>query len=247
VLRQALRIEEIVRKKIKALSAADSKAIEEMFSPAIPAVDYEREAVRKAFPRFQVRKNYNPNGSTYRAFDGKSIKSKPISAWKASRKKAIREVYSKLPQPTELPEDFGVLKAVKSSVLEGFGPITPQDMLGISAETLPQPTAAPDSGGELSGAELIQAERLRQVSVEGWTPEHDDGHTNRELSLAAREYIRLSAHISEGRSTISTPVSWPWDYSWWKPSPDPIRSLVKAGALIAAEIDRLQRVARGVK
>jgi hypothetical protein len=34
---------------------------------------------------------------------------------------------------------------------------------------------------------------------------------------------------------------WPWDPSWWKPSPDPIRNLVKAGALIAAEIDRLQR------
>lgn len=37
------------------------------------------------------------------------------------------------------------------------------------------------------------------------------------------------------------PNDWPWDRSWWKPSPDPIRNLVKAGALIAAEIDRLQR------
>ena len=36
---------------------------------------------------------------------------------------------------------------------------------------------------------------------------------------------------------------WPssWNTSWWKPSADPIRNLVKAGALIAAEIDRLQR------
>lgn len=34
---------------------------------------------------------------------------------------------------------------------------------------------------------------------------------------------------------------WPWHSSWWKPSDDPIRNLVKAGALIAAEIDRLQR------
>jgi hypothetical protein len=32
----------------------------------------------------------------------------------------------------------------------------------------------------------------------------------------------------------------PWDYKWWKPSKDPIKNLVKAGALIAAEIDRLQ-------
>lgn len=33
---------------------------------------------------------------------------------------------------------------------------------------------------------------------------------------------------------------WPWSLNWWKPSSDPIKDLVKAGALIAAEIDRLQ-------
>jgi hypothetical protein len=38
------------------------------------------------------------------------------------------------------------------------------------------------------------------------------------------------------------PSSWPWDYDWWKPSDDPIRNLTKAGALIAAEIDRLNRL-----
>lgn len=36
------------------------------------------------------------------------------------------------------------------------------------------------------------------------------------------------------------PDEWPWDPSWWKPSPDPVANLVKAGALIAAEIDRLR-------
>lgn len=35
------------------------------------------------------------------------------------------------------------------------------------------------------------------------------------------------------------PDEWPWDPSWWKPSPDVVSNLVKAGALIAAEIDRL--------
>jgi hypothetical protein len=35
---------------------------------------------------------------------------------------------------------------------------------------------------------------------------------------------------------------WPWDESWWKPG-DRIRELAKAGALIAAEIDRLNRIA----
>ena len=35
---------------------------------------------------------------------------------------------------------------------------------------------------------------------------------------------------------------WPWHRCWWKPSDDPIRNLVKAGALLAAEIDRLQAI-----
>jgi hypothetical protein len=36
---------------------------------------------------------------------------------------------------------------------------------------------------------------------------------------------------------------WPWNFKWWKPHPDNrIRDFEKAGALIAAEIDRLLRL-----
>lgn len=45
-----------------------------------------------------------------------------------------------------------------------------------------------------------------------------------------------------GNVNLPAHGAWPWDASWWKPSADPIRNLVKAGALIAAEIDRLQRL-----
>ena len=83
----------------------------------------------------------------------------------------------------------------------------------------------------MNGAELIAAERLRHTEVEGWTPEHDDEHTDGELASAAAAYIFPDGHDH----------FWPWDESWWKPSDDPIRNLAKAGALIAAEIDRLQR------
>lgn len=38
------------------------------------------------------------------------------------------------------------------------------------------------------------------------------------------------------------PKDWPWEIESWQPSADPIRNLEKAGALIAAEIDRLLRV-----
>lgn len=95
----------------------------------------------------------------------------------------------------------------------------------------------------MTGIELIAAERERQVSVEGWTPEHDDGHVNGELAEAAHCYAATSVYFAKGwdvRRVIQY-LSWPWEVSWWKPSSDPVQNLAKAGALIAAEIDRRQR------
>ena len=85
------------------------------------------------------------------------------------------------------------------------------------------------------GARLIAAERQRQITQEGWAPEHDDDHTDGALLLAAVEYIQHVQHIPDSGEC------WPWARESWKPSADPIRNLVKAGALIAAEIDRLTR------
>lgn len=91
-----------------------------------------------------------------------------------------------------------------------------------------------------TGIELIAEERQRQIDVEGWTAEHDDQYNKRELARAAASY---AMYLSSGIEFIRT--IWPWDWSWWKPSErkDDIRNLAKAGALIAAEIDRLQRAA----
>ena len=94
-----------------------------------------------------------------------------------------------------------------------------------------------------SGAFKIAAERQRQIEVEGWTPEHDAEHKNGELSLAARCYAQTAQAQICGWSSGAPERTWPWSNKWWKPSDDPIRNLVKAGALIAAEIDRLQRKA----
>lgn len=87
-----------------------------------------------------------------------------------------------------------------------------------------------------TGADLIAGERQRQITQEGWTALHDDKHTDGELAYAAAHYI--AAALGEDDSVLG---SWPWNPSWWKPSDDPVRNLVKAGALIAAEIDRLRR------
>lgn len=97
------------------------------------------------------------------------------------------------------------------------------------------------------GAMLIAAERERQVSKEGWTADHDDyEHAASELTEAAMSYAEAAAkQLNMGKRAVvdDTPDSWPWDAKWWKPSADPVRNLVKAGALIAAEIDRRQRAA----
>lgn len=95
----------------------------------------------------------------------------------------------------------------------------------------------------LSGAELIAAERRRQVEEEGWTPEHDGEHAEGDLYEAAIAYL-----LALGERDQPPPDVWPWDSSWWKPTPgDEVRQLVKAGALIAAEIDRRQRADRRIR
>ncbi|HBR0996406.1 TPA: ead/Ea22-like family protein [Klebsiella pneumoniae] len=86
----------------------------------------------------------------------------------------------------------------------------------------------------------VLAERQRQVTAEGWTAERDDGYQNSELADAAACYA-IHAH-NQG---FSTPAYWPWSQDWWKQT-SPRRDLVKAGALILAEIERLDRAA-GIK
>lgn len=92
-----------------------------------------------------------------------------------------------------------------------------------------------------SGVELIAEERAAQVSREGRTPEHDDEHTEGELASAAASYAIHAVMGSEASYESPVPPPWwPWDDEWWKPK-NPMRDLVRAGALIAAEIDRRQR------
>ena len=85
----------------------------------------------------------------------------------------------------------------------------------------------------------VISERQRQRAVEGWTSEHDDAYQNSELADAAACYA-INAH-NQG---LSTPAHWPWAPDWWKQS-GPRRDLVKAGALILAEIERIDRAAAG--
>jgi hypothetical protein len=103
-----------------------------------------------------------------------------------------------------------------------------------------------------TGIELIAEERARQMQREGWTPDHDDGHYGKEMAEAAVAYLmfygeqRGNAQVPAHISDMILARHWPWGRTWWKPK-DELRNLVRAGALIAAEIDRLERLTQGTQ
>ena len=125
------------------------------------------------------------------------------------------------------------------------GPVTPHELLEIS-----------------TGAPPAVAERLRQVREEGYRWDVDDTYQSEQLARAAACYAlpyadeRRLGHMAAGEP----PRQWPWPAVAWKPGKavpedgeiampieDRIRELEKAGALCAAEIDRLvRRQAEGV-
>lgn len=106
----------------------------------------------------------------------------------------------------------------------------------------------------------IAAERERQVSAEGFDTEHDDDHDRGELALAAACYATpiLLYKQDDFANAVHFVDPWPWDGEWDRRpyhgnSVEPNkklntkerrRQLVKAAALIVAEIERLDRRGR---
>ena len=87
-------------------------------------------------------------------------------------------------------------------------------------------------------ARNVLAERQRQIEAEGWTPEHDDAHHDGTLAQAAGCYATWAFEGEQLPNWV--PTGWPWADSWWKPS-TPRLNLIRAGALILAELERLDR------
>lgn len=98
----------------------------------------------------------------------------------------------------------------------------------------------------------VLVERRRQVEAKGWTPKHDDWHLAGELADAAACYaVAGGGTVMFGHAVLTFQHAghavWPWSVDAWRPSTDPDeltakrRNLVKAGALILAEIERLDR------
>jgi hypothetical protein len=99
--------------------------------------------------------------------------------------------------------------------------------------------------GKMTGIERIATERKRQVEEEGFDMQHDSEMPLGNMARAAvcyaipEKFRQLSVKDGETRIPLFDAI-WPWTMVCWKPAPDNrIRELEKAGALIAAEIDRL--------
>jgi hypothetical protein len=149
------------------------------------------------------------------------------SAFQAAQRDAI--------QDTDGTTNYRLLADRASEVLGKYHTVTNEARAALSAPCV-------TGCGMSYAARDVLAERQRQIEIEGWTLEHDDTHSNGEMARAGAAYA-YHAGLSGERRAARFPQGWPvgWALSWWKPT-DRRRDLVKAGALIIAEIERLDRL-----
>ncbi len=103
--------------------------------------------------------------------------------------------------------------------------------------TGPESISAATVAGEL----LI--ERKRQVNSEHYGTAHDDQHAGGELAQAAAAYcLNSAAQVGGGDGDHYALAVWPWLVEEFN-AKNPRRNLIRAGALIIAEIERLDRAA----
>lgn len=85
--------------------------------------------------------------------------------------------------------------------------------------------------------EDVVNERGQHFTREGWTVAHDDAHRPGDLSRAGAAYALMAFSPNKRHGP---PGWWPWATAWWKPATSR-RDLVKAAALMLAEIERIDR------
>lgn len=95
------------------------------------------------------------------------------------------------------------------------------------------------------GTDPIAAERYRQIVDKRYTAADDDRYTGGQLMRAAMCYLWWEhPEKSPPLGSNGIPVGWPWLLLYWKPK-DRVRNIIRAGALMMAEIDRLRRAGFG--
>lgn len=89
------------------------------------------------------------------------------------------------------------------------------------------------------GISRFNDERNRQLQI-GYSKAGDRNRAD-ELARAGACYADFAAgQIEEAEQDEPHPF-WPWNDNYWKPGDTPLRTLEKAGALLAAAYDELKR------
>lgn len=153
------------------------------------------------------------------------------------------EVYSHPVDPDADPADY-----VEQAVAAVRGALAGSDPHGLismrDARAERDLAALPPAG-----ATLIAIDRQRQYTAEGYIGPRDDEYVHGEIGCAAVAYLLAGLEPAAGAPYLDINETarswWPWHPEYFKPDPaDRVRTLVKAGALIAAEIDRLNRIGK---
>lgn len=114
----------------------------------------------------------------------------------------------------------------------------------VAGDIDPDPAPAPLHSWFSKAALDVTAERRRQIELEGYGNRHDDAHTDFEITKAAVAYAQRAAMSDDVRAFKEkrdhVPGLWPWARAWWKPK-NRRADLVRAAALLIAEIERLDR------
>nr|EKX1041529.1 hypothetical protein [Escherichia coli] len=136
----------------------------------------------------------------------------------------VKRAHSKFAALTD--ENMALRSAIENGMAAPETPATDAFLAEVRAQGVKSLSNAVQS---------VIAERQRHQSAEGWTPEHDDQYSKSQLLWASSCYVLNAIHPFN-----RIPFDWPWTPEWWKPT-NPRRDLVKAGALILAEIERIDR------
>ncbi|MEC4595492.1 hypothetical protein [Burkholderia vietnamiensis] len=151
---------------------------------------------------------------------------------------AHRRIVYRAPQPAQADARVGLTDEQREAIQRAidYADMSDRDsdaeaLRALLATPLPEPRAE-----ATAAARDVLCERRRQAEQEGWTPEHDEKHRDHELSCAAGCYAMHTLAYPAG----DPPPAWPWAADWWKPTTHR-RNLVKAGALILAEIEKIDR------
>ncbi|MEW6729617.1 MAG: hypothetical protein AB1332_09780 [Pseudomonadota bacterium] len=94
--------------------------------------------------------------------------------------------------------------------------------------------------------ELVKVEREKQIKKHGYTPEHDDEHTDGSIADAAACYAANSLFLFRpteiGGANADLSCIWPWEDQYFKEDKSRKEQLIIAAAMLMAEYERLERI-----